>query len=198
MNLFGLAILLSAEKNVLISKSKKAKPVDFYKFYLQGNKSTQAHKSIDNVLLNADALGLIEGYEWLEQAKNFYNGYSHASIMTMGSLMLPSGKPIIAGGFYKEKLDLYKDHLKFILRFAKHLPKLLEVVALRSLTSVLNEKKQLVRFRFATHYNKNELFYRLVSCPMPLAENSAFGVKLALFEWFHHRPNKKQSLILLE
>lgn len=135
-----LAILLSAEKNVLISKSKKAKPVDFYKFYLQGNKSTQAHKSIDNVLLNADALGLIEGYEWLEQAKNFYNGYSHASIMTMGSLMLPSGKPIIAGGFYKEKLDLYKDHLKFILRFAKHLPKLLEVVALRSLTSVLNEK----------------------------------------------------------
>ena len=141
MNLFGLAILLSAEKNVLISKSKKAKPVDFYTFYLQGNKSTQAHKSIDNVLLNADALGLIEGYEWLEQAKNFYNGYSHASIMTMGSLMLPSGKPIIAGGFYKEKLDLYKDHLKFILRFAKHLPKLLEVVALRNLTSVLNGTK---------------------------------------------------------
>ncbi|WP_418609384.1 hypothetical protein ACNSN2_18145 [Pseudoalteromonas sp. US3C1013] len=136
-----LAILLSAENNVLISKSKKAKPINFYKSYLQGNKSTKAHKAIDNVLLNADTLGLIEGYEWLEQAKNFYNGYSHASIMTMGSLMLPSGKPIIAGGFYKEKLGLYKDHLNFVLRFAKHLPKLIEAVALRNLTSALNVTK---------------------------------------------------------
>ncbi|UPW17366.1 hypothetical protein M0C34_14080 [Agarivorans sp. TSD2052] len=134
-----LAILLSAESNVLISKSKKAEPVDFYKSYLQGNKNTKAHKAIDIVLLNADTLGLIEGYEWLKQAKDFYNGYSHASIMTMGSLMLPSGKPIIAGGFYKDKLDLYKDHLKFIARLAKHLPRLIEVVALRNLKSALNE-----------------------------------------------------------
>ena len=61
--------------------------------------------------------------------------------MTMGSLMLPSGKPIIAGGFYKEKVGLYKDHLNFVLRFAKHLPKLIEVVALRNLTSALKGTK---------------------------------------------------------
>jgi hypothetical protein len=121
-----LAILLSAESNVIIDKGTNAKPVNFYKSY---------------VLLNADTLGLIEGSEWLKQAKNFYNGYSHASIMTMGSLMLPSGKPIIAGDFYKEKLDLYKDHLKFIVRYANHLPKLIEAVALRNLTSALNGTK---------------------------------------------------------
>ncbi len=136
-----LAILLSAESNVLISKSKKAKPVNFYKSYVQGNNNTKAHKAIDNVLLNADALGLIEGGEWLEQAKNFYNGYSHATIMTMGSLMLPSGKPIIAGDFYMEKIDLYKDHLKFIFRYANHLPQLVEGIALRNLTSALNGTK---------------------------------------------------------
>ena len=136
-----LAILLSSESNVIIDKGKKAKPVNFYKAYEQEKSNTKAHRAIDNVLLNADTLGLIDGSEWLKQAKDFYNGYSHASIMTMGSLVLPSGKPIIAGGFYKEKLDLYKDHLKFIVRFANHLPKLIEVVALRNLTSALNGTK---------------------------------------------------------
>ena len=136
-----LAILLSAENNVIIDKGKRAKPVNFYKAYEQGKSNTKAHRAIDNVLLNIDTLGLIDGSEWLKQAKNFYNGYSHASIITMGSLMLPSGKSIIAGGFYKEKLDLYKDHSKFIVRFANHLPKLIEVVALRNLTSALNGTK---------------------------------------------------------
>ncbi|MFC3032731.1 hypothetical protein ACFOEE_09380 [Pseudoalteromonas fenneropenaei] len=137
----SLAILLSAERNVIIDKSKKAKPVNFYKAYEKGNSNTKAHRAIDNVLSNADTLGLIEGGEWLKQAKNFYNGYSHASIMAMGSLMLPSGKSIIAGGFYKEKLDLYKDHLKFIVRYANHLPKLIEAVGLRNLTNALNGTK---------------------------------------------------------
>ena len=136
-----LSILLSAESNVIIDKGKKAQPVNFYKAYEQGRSNCKAHRAIDNVLLNAETLGLIEGREWLKQAKNFYNGYSHASIMTMGSLMLPSGKPIIAGGFYNEKLDLYKDHLKFIVRYANHLPKLIEAVALRNLTSALNGTK---------------------------------------------------------
>lgn len=137
-----LAILLSAENNVIIDKGKNAKPVNFYKSYEQGKNNTKAHRAIDNVLSNADTLGLIEGHKWLKQAKNFYNGYSHASIMTMGSLMLPSGKPIIAGGFYKEKLDLYKDHLKFIIRYANHLPRFIEVIALRNLTSALNGTKK--------------------------------------------------------
>ncbi|QFU04404.1 hypothetical protein FIU82_05125 [Pseudoalteromonas sp. THAF3] len=130
-----LAILLSAESNVVIDKGKKAKPINFYKAYEQGKSNTKAHRAVDNVLLNASTLGLVEGSEWLKQAKNFYNGYSHASITTMSSLMLPSGKPIIAGGFHKEKLDLYKDHLQFIVRYANHLPKLIEAIALRNLTS---------------------------------------------------------------
>lgn len=128
-----LAILLSADRNIIIDKSKEAKPVNFYDAYQQNRNNTRPHKAIDNVLLNADTLGLIEGKEWLKQAKNFYNGYSHASIIAMGSLMLPSGRSIIAGDFYKEKLSLYKDHIKFMIRYAKQLPNLIEVVATRNL-----------------------------------------------------------------
>ncbi|NRB61421.1 MAG: hypothetical protein HRU40_00020 [Saprospiraceae bacterium] len=130
-----LVILLSAKQDLLIHKSKRAKPVNFYKCYEQGESNTKAHKAIDNVIANADKLGLLEGHEWLKEAKNFYNGYSHASIMTMGSLMLPSGKSIVAGGFYKEKLELYKAHLEFTIRFLKHLPQLIEEIGLRNITS---------------------------------------------------------------
>ncbi|MFV0468710.1 MAG: hypothetical protein ACK5MK_07275 [Dysgonomonas sp.] len=128
-----LAILLSADRKLIIDKSKNAQPVSFYKAYEQGKNNTKAHRAIDNVLSNANTLGLVEGSEWLAQAKDFYNGYSHASIMAMSSLILPSGKSIIAGGFYKEKLNLYKEHLKFITRLANQLPKLIEVIALRNL-----------------------------------------------------------------
>ncbi|MEL0630385.1 hypothetical protein [Psychromonas aquatilis] len=132
-----LAILLSIKNNVIIDRGKKAKQINFYKAYEQGKNNEKAYKAIDNVISNADILGLIEGREWLKEAKNFYNGYSHASIMTMGALMLPSGKSIIVGDFYKEKLDLYEDHLKFIIRYANQRPKLIEQIALRNLTSAL-------------------------------------------------------------
>lgn len=48
---------------------------------------------------------------------------------------------LIAGDFYMEKLELYKEYLRFIVRYANYQPKLIEAVALRNFTSSLNVAK---------------------------------------------------------
>jgi len=136
-----MSILLSSPKKLKVGRGKQQKEIDFYSNYINKDNSAKAHLSIDIVIKNANTLGLTSGKEWLKQAKNFYNGYSHASEMVFSSLVLKSGKSIVGGGYNEEKRDIVSNHLEYIDRLAKQLPELIKEVASRNLTSNLNGTK---------------------------------------------------------
>ena len=75
------------------------------------------------VVKNKEELGLNQGgVDFLVGAKNFYNGYSHASFMLLHSKIKPSTRQLyIAGGYENERLDIFTEQLKFIKRYSKNL-----------------------------------------------------------------------------
>ncbi len=127
-----MSILLSSPVRLKVGRGKQQKEIDFYSGYLNKDAFTKAHLSIDLVVRNASVLGVTSGKGWLKQAKDFYNGYSHASEMVFSSLILKSGKSIIGGGYNEEKREIISAHLKQIHKLAKQLPELIKEISLRN------------------------------------------------------------------
>ncbi|MUK47565.1 hypothetical protein GNP79_19215 [Aliivibrio fischeri] len=129
-----MAILLSSDCSIVINKGKSPKTINFYKSYLEKHGKTKPYLAVDHVINNAEVLGLNSGKCWLKGAKEFYNTYSHSSLISMGSLILSSGNSIVGGGYHEEKIKLYTDNLEFIARFLRQLPCLVEAIGNRNLT----------------------------------------------------------------
>ncbi|QYK04585.1 hypothetical protein [Shewanella zhangzhouensis] len=133
----AMCMLLTTNAKVQVGRGKKVKLIDFDEAYFSGDKSTYPYQAIDIVVNNVEAIGLEQGSNWLKQAKDFYNGYSHASHMVFSSLVLKNGCSIIGGGYNSEKDDIYKNHLQFVKRFSDQLPNLINILAMRDLTKAL-------------------------------------------------------------
>ncbi len=129
-----MSILLSSPRKLKAGRGKTAKEIDFYSSFMSEDNLAKAHLSIGMVIQNSTALGLVSGNEWLKQAKDFYNGYSHASKMVFSSLTLESGKSIVGGGYNEEKQDIVSQHLEYIDRLAMQMPELIKEIATRNLT----------------------------------------------------------------
>jgi len=133
-----VSMLLTSPELITVGRGKNKKEIDFNLAFENGENIAKPHLAINTVVKNSDVLGLKEGENWLREAKNFYNGYSHASMMVFSSIVLESGKSIVGGGFNKEKLNIYAEHLKFIKRLLVHLPEIIEEIANRNLTRLGN------------------------------------------------------------
>ena len=121
--------LLKKEVKLVVSNGKHE--FDFYADYLKKTNHTRADKVIDVVVKNKNALGLNQdGVDFLVGAKKFYNSYSHASLMLLHSKIKPSTRQLyIAGGYENERLDIFKEQLKFIKRYSKNLNGWIQAVA---------------------------------------------------------------------
>jgi len=119
------------KKEVELSVPNGKHKFDFYKDYLNQSAHTKAHKVIDLVVKNKELLGLNQGgVDFLVGAKSFYNGYSHSSFLLLHSKIKPSTRQLyVAGGYEKERHDLFSEHLKFINRYSKNLEGWIKAVA---------------------------------------------------------------------
>lgn len=130
----AMCILLTARTKVKVGRGKQVKFIDFHEAYCSGDRAASPYQAIDTVANNAKNIGLEQGSNWLKQAKDFYNGYSHASHITFSSLVLKNGQSIVGGGYNSGKDDIYNSHLQFAKRFSIQLPNLITSVAKRDLT----------------------------------------------------------------
>lgn len=121
--------LLKKETKLVVANGKHK--FSFYDDYLKKKSHTRADKVIDMVVKNKEELGLNQGgVDFLVGAKNFYNGYSHASFMLLHSKIKPSTRQLyIAGGYENERLDIFTEQLKFIKRYSKNLNGWIQAVA---------------------------------------------------------------------
>ncbi|PKG78918.1 hypothetical protein CXF80_11705 [Shewanella sp. Actino-trap-3] len=121
--------LLKKEIKLVVANGKHK--FDFYDDYVKKKSHTRADKVIDVVVKNKDGLGLNQGgVDFLVGAKKFYNGYSHASFMLLHSKIKPSTRQLyIAGGYENERLEIFKEQLKFIKRYSKNLNGWIQAVA---------------------------------------------------------------------
>jgi hypothetical protein len=130
-----MSILLTSEEPLEVSRNKPL--VVFNEAFEQNHGRSKPYLSVEHVINNAERLGLSEGLGWLKEAKNFYNAYSHSSLISMGSLILRSRTSVIAGGYHPEKHELYTSCLTFIVRYSRLLPELVAEIGKRNLTNSL-------------------------------------------------------------
>ena len=104
---------------------------NFYSDYQKKSKHTRADSVIDVVVKNKELIGVNEeGVTFLTAAKNFYNGYSHATLLLAHSKIKPSTRQIyIAGGYDNERYETFKTQLNFITRYSLSLSGWVSAVA---------------------------------------------------------------------
>ncbi len=132
-----MCMLLTADTKVKVGRGNQERFINFYDAYCSKDKSASPHNAIDIVVNNSDTVGLIQGSIWLKKAKDFYNGYSHASSLAFSSLAIKNGRSIVGGGYNPEKDSIYYNHLQFAKRFSFQLPELISSIAKRDLTKLV-------------------------------------------------------------
>lgn len=93
---------------------------NFYSDYQKKSKHTRADNVIDVVVKNKELIGVDEeGVILLKTAKNFYNGYSHATLLLTHSKIKPSTRQMyVAGRYDNERYETFKTQLNFIIRYS--------------------------------------------------------------------------------
>ncbi|WEM43893.1 hypothetical protein PTW35_08995 [Photobacterium sp. DA100] len=121
--------LLKRKDKLKVAKGKHQ--FNFYEEYMKKSAHTRADKVVGLVVENKDLLGLnSEGVDFLKGAKNFYNGYSHASYLLLHSKIKLSTKQLyIAGNYDNERKELFKQQLEFIKRYSSNLDDWIRAVA---------------------------------------------------------------------
>ncbi|WP_043319351.1 hypothetical protein [Microbulbifer sp. HZ11] len=112
--------LLKKEIKLRVANGKHE--FNFFEDYKKKSSHTRADKVIEIVVKNKELLGLNQnGVEFLVRAKNFYNGYSHATHMLLHSKIKPSTRQLyVAGGYDIERKEIFSRQLDFIKRYSKN------------------------------------------------------------------------------
>ena len=139
-----MSILLATDQKVDLSKKKPN--IDFFNEFnqeynklLKNQKAstyyTLTHLSYGHVEKNATKLGVdTEAFEELKKSKDFYNKYSHSSILTMGARMT---EVRFRFGCGVEDLDLsiYAKEIDGRVNYAKIIPDFIETIYLKLKTT---------------------------------------------------------------
>jgi hypothetical protein len=124
--LFTAALI---KKDVNINCGRRS--INFYSEYTNKSKYVKAHKIIDLAIENYQLLGLNENSKkFLEEAKKFYNGYSHAGLMFIYTKVKPSTRAFyVAGGYDAEREDQFRDQIKLVIRYSEQLQVWIKAIA---------------------------------------------------------------------
>ena len=127
------------KKEVDVQVAHGSHTFNFYDDYCDKRKNSRADQVVSIFIKNSGLLGLNhEGVQFIKTAKNFYNGYSHASDLLIHSKIKPSTLQMYVGGGYdSEQYQLCASHIQFIIRYATQLPIWIRVVAYNA-TGFLN------------------------------------------------------------
>ncbi|APE00842.1 hypothetical protein BM526_02580 [Alteromonas mediterranea] len=119
------------KKDIEIQVSRGSHKFSFYDDYCNGRRNSRADQVVSLFIKNSKLLGLNEnGKSFIKTAKDFYNGYSHASDLLLHSKINPSTLHMYVGGGYdNEQQPLYSEHVKFIIRYIKQIPSWIKVIA---------------------------------------------------------------------
>ncbi len=119
----SLCIAALMRKNIKITVSNGKHEFDFYNDFMEKRSHARADKVVALVLKNSKLLSISDkGCEFLKAAKDFYNGYSHASHLFVHSKIKPSTKQMyIGGGYDSEKKSDFKNQIKYIITYCKNI-----------------------------------------------------------------------------
>jgi hypothetical protein len=109
------------KKEVKIKNTNTKKEFNFFEEYEKKSKLTMSHMVLPLVIKNHLHMGINTNYvEFLKKAKDFYNCFSHATLMLVRSKIKPSTKQIyVAGGYDLEQKEEYKSQIDYIIHFSK-------------------------------------------------------------------------------
>lgn len=122
----ALATLCSLDFDIVINKNKS---INFFDSFVLQKPEAQSHHAIRYLENNFKSIGIKQiAIDNLKSAKNFYNNYSHPSLLSMANIMSfqSPGDTYIGGSFDTEKIDEYKDELVHRINFCKILPDFIE------------------------------------------------------------------------
>jgi len=126
----AVAILCSEKNKIKIYGNKnKIKEIYYYKKFMANNSLTQSSKSISQLELNRESLGINkEALETLKNSRKFYHQYSHPSKLSLGAILsfTKQGDIYMGSCFDEGKRDVYKKELSHRIQFCKILPNLIE------------------------------------------------------------------------
>ena len=128
----AMAILCSTEVLRIIKTNGKGKPPVTARYWQkvdEGDKRTQGYLAVEQLGLNAGALGLNEdAVKRLIVAKTHYNGDSHCGTFTIASRVSLDevGTAYIGGHFDPAKLDGYRNEMNERIGLCRVLPPFLE------------------------------------------------------------------------
>lgn len=119
------------KKEVKIKERKSKTEFNFFEEYEKKSNLTKSHMVLPLVITNHKHMGINNNYlEFLRKAKDFYNGFSHATPMLVRSKIKPSTKQIyVAGGYDVENKEDYKSQIDYILNFSKSMKSWIQAVA---------------------------------------------------------------------
>lgn len=119
------------KKEVDIQTARCSHRFNFYKDYCNGRRNSRADQVVSLFIKNKEVLGLSDkGARFIKVAKDFYNGYSHASDLVMHSKIKPSTLQMyIGGGYDQEQKSLCEQHINFIIRYLNGISSWIKAVA---------------------------------------------------------------------
>ncbi|MGR5392567.1 hypothetical protein [Vibrio alginolyticus] len=119
------------KKEVDILTARGGYRFNFYKDYCNGRRNSRGDQVVSLFIKNKEVLGLSEnGARFIKVAKDFYNGYSHASDLVMHSKIKPSTLQMyIGGGYDQEQKILCEQHINFIIRYLNGISSWIKAVA---------------------------------------------------------------------
>ena len=124
----AISMLCSAERPVIVKEKTKTKPavrVLYWQLMNDGDPVTRGHLALSQLAWNAEALGLAaEAVKRLENAKNYYNTFSHCGTATLTNRVSLEGisRFHLGGHFDEAKLDIYRAELESRVNLCRVLP----------------------------------------------------------------------------
>ena len=124
----AISILCSADTPLIVKEETKTKPavrVLYWERIEAGDRLTRGHLAIGQLACNAAALGLAaEAVKRLENAKDYYNTFSHCGLATFTNRVSLAGvgRFHLGGHFDEAKLEVYRAELDSRVNLCRVLP----------------------------------------------------------------------------
>lgn len=124
----AISILCSAERPLVVREKTKTKPAVralYWQRMNDGDPITRGHLALGQLAWNAAALGLAaEAVRCLQDAKDYYNTFSHCGTATLSNRVSLEGVGLfhLGGNFDEAKLASYRAELESRLNLCRVLP----------------------------------------------------------------------------